>query len=689
MCGIFGITATDREAFPPKQLQQCLKDLFLLSESRGKEASGLAAIDGSHIRVLKSAASASHMMKTRTYSDLVHNLTDPTAHHTTPFTAIGHSRLVTTGSQYDMDNNQPVIAGGITAVHNGIIVNSDELWSQTPTLSRQCDVDTEILLALIRQELTTGAEPAAATCSAFQKIEGVASVALLFEDLNILLLATNNGSLYRMDVPASTAHLFASERYILEQIATRPYLRRRADPSAILQLTAGDGCIIDLTNQRCHPFALDGSTRDAIAPRVTSRTTELLEGITDGRATSDIQRHVGLRGPASSQASDTIARLADRFRHDTTWQDSLRRCTRCLLPETMPFLEFDDHGVCSYCRHYRPIEHAPLAELEALCEPVRGRNGGPDCVIGVSGGRDSLYALHVAKNVLNMTPVAYTYDWGMVTDLARRNISRICATLGIEHIIVSADITRKRRFIRQNVQAWLKKPRLGMIPLFMAGDKLYYYYLQQIQRHTHAPLAFLGENMLERTDFKTGFANVRPFNSDAEHVYTLPLSSRIRLAAFYTGNYLSNASYINSSLIDTIKAYASYYLIRRDYINLYRYVEWKEETIVPLLLSDYGFELSPDSDTTWRIGDGTAAFYNYIYHTVAGFTENETFRSNQIREGHITREDALRRVREENKPRFESLYWYLNIIGMDRDVEDVLETIHKIPKLTAHGGRTN
>lgn len=46
-----------------------------------------------------------------------------------------------------------------------------------------------------------------------------------------------------------------------------------------------------------------------------------------------------------------------------------------------------------------------------------------------------------------------------------------------------------------------------------------------------------------------------------------------------------------------------------------------------------------DTNTTWRIGDGTAAFYNYVYYTVAGFTEHDTFRSNQIREGQMTREE--------------------------------------------------
>ena len=66
-----------------------------------------------------------------------------------------------------------------------------------------------------------------------------------------------------------------------------------------------------------------------------------------------------------------------------------------------------------------------------------------------------------------------------------------------------------------------------------------------------------------------------------------------------------------------------------------------------------------------RIGDGVAPFYNYIYCTVAGFTENDTFRSNQIRNGDISRAEALERAMTENIPRIDGLDWYFRRIGLD------------------------
>ena len=68
-----------------------------------------------------------------------------------------------------------------------------------------------------------------------------------------------------------------------------------------------------------------------------------------------------------------------------------------------------------------------------------------------------------------------------------------------------------------------------------------------------------------------------------------------------------------------------------------------------------------------------------MYYTVAGFTEHDTFRSNQIREGDLTREQAMTMVREENGPRYQNIKWYLDVLGLD--FKEVISTVNRIPKL--------
>ena len=136
----------------------------------------------------------------------------------------------------------------------------------------------------------------------------------------------------------------------------------------------------------------------------------------------------------------------------------------------MPGIRFDEAGVSNIAKHFKPFKYKNIEELENKLNTHRSSKNS-DIIVGFSGGRDSSYMLHVLKTKYDMNPIAITYDWGMVTDLARRNQARMCGALGIEHIIVAADIPQKRDYIKNYLNAWLKKPNLGMVLLLMAGDK--------------------------------------------------------------------------------------------------------------------------------------------------------------------------------------------------------------------------
>jgi hypothetical protein len=132
-------------------------------------------------------------------------------------------------------------------------------------------------------------------------------------------------------------------------------------------------------------------------------------------------------------------------------------------------------------------------------------------------------------------------------------------------------------------------------------------------------------------------------------------------------------------LWDTISGeYYRSFTEKTDYYHIFDFFRWDEEEVDKTLIS-YDWELAPDTNTTWRIGDGTAAFYNYIYYLVAGFSEHDTFRSNQIREGQMTRERALELVEDENRPRYQNIRWYLDAVGID--FNEAISVVNKIPRL--------
>ncbi len=665
MCGIFGLVLPDGHSFPSERVASILRQLFLLSESRGKEAAGLAVVSGQSISILKRSQPASAMLRTTEYRSMLAGAVTCRD----GMVLMGHSRLVTHGGRDSNANNQPVSGDGVVAIHNGIIINCAEIWHDILNRVPDTEVDTAALVALVGRSLSAGAGPQAATQSAFRALMGSASVALAFAEHDVVVLATNTGSLFTCRSP-SGAVVFASEAYILAQVIKKAGVEPFFSEADIAQLRPGRGCVVALDHLATRDFSIEGAEATDAEPRSTPRTFLDMGG--------------GAELSAPSVISPSLYKLTDESRRAMTavwrrvYDSGLRRCSRCLTPETMPFITFDEAGVCNRCRAYKSPRLLGREALEERLAPHRRNDGRPDCVVGFSGGRDSTYGLHLAKTELGMNPVAFTFDWGMVTDLGRRNQARIVGKMGVEHIVVSADIERKRRYIRKNLEAWLSKPDLGMIPLLMAGDKQLLPLAIRTMRQLNVGLIIhsIG-NSLEEGNHKIAFTGVTI--DDAQPHLRLSILDKMRYLFYCGRQVLVNPGYLNESLWDSLSAYLSVFALPDDSLHLFRYLPWDEDQLLETITTEYGWETEPDTVATWRIDDGTAAFYNYIYLAIAGFTEFDTFRSAQIRAGVKGRGQAFDTVKNENLPRFDSLEWYAHTIGFD--INRAIRIINAMPRL--------
>lgn len=536
---------------------------------------------------------------------------------------IGHSRLITNGQA----DNQPVVRDDLAIVHNGIITNDDEYWRET-NQKRLFVIDTESILGVALRLIELGKSIDQLFDEAQNSLKGAFSCALLFPRFGKLVLMSNTGSLYIGETVDGTT-CFASERVFVEAVGCSN--ARQIIGQLVLDVPSSATKFV-VSDQKVH--------RSDLIPAHCSRTKEENKLIFS--------------------------------------EHKLRRCMRCILPETMPFISFDAAGVCNYCTNYRSRNNPkPRSVLDDMLTRYRSIGSGR-CILPFSGGRDSSFALHLITKEFGMRPITMTYDWGMVTDLARRNISRMCGELGVENILIADDIAKKRYNIRLNLQAWLKKPDLGMINILMAGDKHFFRHIETVKRETGIALNIWGMNPLEVTHFKAGFLGFPP-DFAAKQVFYTGLLGQTRYQSLRAKAMIANPAYINRSIWDTLSGeYWRSVKKKADFYNLYDFWRWDENEIDAAIAS-YGWEKAVDTHSTWRIGDGTAAFYNYVYYTMAGFTEYDTFRSNQIREGQITRESALELVAEENRPRYLNIKWYLDAIGMD--FAEVIDVINKAPRV--------
>lgn len=634
MCGIFGLATNNKKSFSKREFKQLVDNLFIFSATRGKEAAGIAFQNGTNIDILKEAGSPNQFIKKDSYKELLEKLFNYTEDNNISF--IGHSRLVTNGLTSQSYNNQPVIVPKIVGVHNGIITNDLELWKTNKDLEREYVVDTEIILKLLNKNIKKEGSLCGAASKSFAELKGSASIGTLFEDYKSLLLATNTGGIFYIFDEIESIFIFASERFILQKLLNSKFFKKNKKRTIINQLKPNNGIILDLLKIKLNFFNFDESKN-------------------------------------SFQIDNLLPISKNKIKDLTISTKNILRCKRCILPVSYPYMELDSNGICRYCRRHKKFKVKGEQKLFSEIETYRKTNNQPDCIVALSGGRDSCYGLHYIKKVLGMNPIAFTYDWGTVTDLARRNAARICGELGVEHIIRTPNIAKKRKYIRKNIQAWLKKPELGMIPLFMAGDKAFYHFARLLRKETDIKLVFFCTgNMMENCPFKFGLSGVKDGESD--NILTkIKIKDKLQLIKYYTSNFILNPSYINESLLDTALAYWHTFIEKDDFLYLYRYLEWNEAEIVDTIINKYGWEISPDTKTTWRIGDGTASFYNYIYQTMAGFTEDDDMLSNMIREKYISREEALIKSFEYSKPRTESIKEYAQMIGINLE-----ETLNKI-----------
>lgn len=132
-------------------------------------------------------------------------------------------------------------------------------------------------------------------------------------------------------------------------------------------------------------------------------------------------------------------------------KDRIRYCRRCVMPETKPDLFIDEEGICNACRSYEKRKDVDwdqrFLELEEILDRYRSKGGSHwDCVVPVSGGKDSHY--QVLKMLeLGMTPLCVNAQIWNFADVGRRNCDNI-KELGVDMIQFSPNPVVRRKISR-------------------------------------------------------------------------------------------------------------------------------------------------------------------------------------------------------------------------------------------------
>ncbi len=319
----------------------------------------------------------------------------------------------------------------------------------------------------------------------------------------------------------------------------------------------------------------------------------------------------------------------------------MRYCARCLIPATKPYITFDDDGVCAACQAHdrkRDLEHgidweARGAAFSDLLSEIRARRA-PffDVVVPVSGGKDSISQVaHVLDQDLRI--LAVNVDYGIKTDIGRRNLARIPA-MGATLITFRPEDPLQKRLIRLGLEDYgdpdlMSHALLHALPLHVA-------------RQFDVPLVVLGEN------------SAFEYGGDEETA-----GARGMTRAWFD-RFAANAGV-------TAQVVAERYGIAYDRLRLYDlpvdletegpltvwtswYFHWDSEANLETACR-FGFEsLDHPAEGTYRtyvgIDERINRVHQYLKVLKFGYGRATDHACEDIRNGRLTREDAKALVRQ-------------------------------------------
>jgi hypothetical protein len=314
--------------------------------------------------------------------------------------------------------------------------------------------------------------------------------------------------------------------------------------------------------------------------------------------------------------------------------EKLKRCTRCVLPETVGGITFDENGVCSFCRNFQRPETLAKKALDEIIASARTDSDKYDCVVPLSGGRDSSYVLYLAKAIYGLKTLAVTYDNEFKTDQSVVNMETACEKLDVDLVSVRS----KRDVVRKIVQCGL----LSSVPrkLFRVCRACTYGFKSAVYRKAEelkVPLILWGDSAPEALG-RVGINACR-----ASHL------TKSRPLFFLNPAYWKSKYYFLLQKLEFPVSgnslSAKFPVLKNDdieEIHVFDYIPWDRRKIKETIMGRLGWKKPPDSVSTWRSDCKLTLVVNYCFLKMHGCSKACFGYCKMINCGLMERQEALK-----------------------------------------------
>ena len=368
---------------------------------------------------------------------------------------------------------------------------------------------------------------------------------------------------------------------------------------------------------------------------------------------------------------------------DGELKSNITWCRQCTYPSLSAApIEFDENGVCSGCQMAyakKAISQEVWDErLEQLCRTIedgsRRNKSSYDCIIPVSGGKDSYFQVHTIKRKLGYNPLLVTYHGNNYTTVGWRNLSRMKEVFDVDHII-----------IRPPLETLIKLNRLGFIVM---GDMNWHAHMGI----TTVPVQIAAENNISTLIWgEHGYTDL----SGQFSMNDFPeMSYRDRLEHFgrgYEWNYFVGREGLTSEDMKYWKYPNDQILAEVGIRGLYlgNYVYWEANEHTKRMIDEYGFEISNKPfDRTFRFGSNLDdmhenGVHDYLKYIKFGYGRCTDHTCKDIRSGRMLRNEAIKLIEQFDSVKPSDLSRWLAYVGMDEEDFDRIADTFRDPRVWA------
>lgn len=346
----------------------------------------------------------------------------------------------------------------------------------------------------------------------------------------------------------------------------------------------------------------------------------------------------------------------------------MKYCKRCLYPENAkPTIIFDDIGVCSGCRYHESRRHVEVdwVERQRMLERIlweaqeisRRRGNSHDCIIPVSGGKDSHFQVWLLKKKYGMNPLLVTFNHAFNSLAGLRNLENLVRNSGCDLVRFTAGLDSVRR--------------ISLHMLKTVGDITWHYHAGirtfpfQVAVKYNIPLIVWGEHGFAEL---TGVVSLDDFVeftrwTRKEHDMRGYEPTDLIGQSGITLNDISPYIYPSDEELEKVA-------VRGIYLS--NFYEWDAKSQAETMIREWNFRpVSYERDRTFnlysKIEDHANDIHDYLKFLKFGYGRATDDASMEIRHGRMTREEGIAMVKQYDQRTPSSLQQYCEFLGISKE----------------------